>query len=268
MWGLGGHHVNTRRTPGRKYRLARDANQGFACGLPNLFSPRLPIVVAPATRLEDLRFLTTPGTSNNHCDMVEWRLDGLLNDGATPESLDDLRTRAGLPVLLTPRARDEGGERDWGTTERADAVDNILRPGMWIDVEAAGLETDGMAKHAARWIASDHPLVFSTHDFHGVPEAARLMDLEGMAAAAGAAVFKVAATPSNLRALAGLADWFEGAHPLPVAAMAMGRFGLSGRLLFAQAGSALNYGYLRAPTVPGQWPAATLKHFLATGAME
>jgi 3-dehydroquinate dehydratase-1 len=51
--------------------------------------------------------------------------------------------------------------------------------------------------------------------------------------------------------------------PLPLAVMAMGRFGKVSRLLFAQAGSVLNYGYLATANAPGQWPAARLRELFA-----
>jgi 3-dehydroquinate dehydratase-1 len=46
--------------------------------------------------------------------------------------------------------------------------------------------------------------------------------------------------------------------------MGMGRFAAVSRLLCAQCGSVLNYGFLgTTPTAPGQWPAAQLKNLLS-----
>jgi 3-dehydroquinate dehydratase-1 len=44
--------------------------------------------------------------------------------------------------------------------------------------------------------------------------------------------------------------------------MGMGRFGKVSRLLLAQAGSVLNYGYLDRPNASGQWEATILKQRL------
>ena len=52
-------------------------------------------------------------------------------------------------------------------------------------------------------------------------------------------------------------------QPLPLSVMGMGRFGKISRLLFAQAGSVLNYGYLDRPNASGQWEATSLKKRLA-----
>ena len=45
--------------------------------------------------------------------------------------------------------------------------------------------------------------------------------------------------------------------------MGMGRFGKVSRLLFAQAGAVLNYGYLDKPNASGQWEATLLKKRIA-----
>jgi len=241
------------------------AKSGFGSRVIHPLETNAPRVVAPATRLEDLLFLAAEPDPSAHCDLLEWRLDGLLNDGAEATQLLELAGQIKLPVLLTPRARREGGVREWSVRDRAAAVDQVRQPGMWIDIEAADAREEEMAEHVARWIAGAHPLVFSAHDFIGIPDSNRLSEIENTAAAAGASVFKIAATPADLSALLGMAQWFAGNHPLPVAAMAMGRFGMASRLLFAQAGSVLNYGYLRSATVPGQWQAATLKKLLTPG---
>ena len=45
--------------------------------------------------------------------------------------------------------------------------------------------------------------------------------------------------------------------------MGMGAYGKVSRLVFARAGSVLNYGFLDRVQVPGQWPAELLKARLA-----
>jgi len=49
----------------------------------------------------------------------------------------------------------------------------------------------------------------------------------------------------------------------PLAVMGMGTLGRAARLLFARAGSVLNYGWLDRPLVPGQWSAAEFRELLA-----
>jgi len=50
---------------------------------------------------------------------------------------------------------------------------------------------------------------------------------------------------------------------LPLSVMGMGTYGKVSRLVLAQAGSCLNYGYLGAANASGQWPVAALKARIA-----
>jgi 3-dehydroquinate dehydratase-1 len=49
---------------------------------------------------------------------------------------------------------------------------------------------------------------------------------------------------------------------LPLAVMGMGPLGMSSRVLLANCGSVLNYGWLHTPNVPGQWAAIELAKIL------
>jgi 3-dehydroquinate dehydratase-1 len=49
----------------------------------------------------------------------------------------------------------------------------------------------------------------------------------------------------------------------PLSVMAMGAFGKVSRLLFAQAGSVLNYAYLGTANASGQWSALDFRRRLA-----
>jgi len=73
------------------------------------------------------------------------------------------------------------------------------------------------------------------------------------AAAAGAAIFKVATRTDTPAQLARLISFCEAAPATPpIAAMGMGRLGLASRSRLAQLGSALIYVSVGASTVAGQ----------------
>jgi len=77
-------------------------------------------------------------------------------------------------------------------------------------------------------------------------------------------VFKAAAKLHSPADLAALAAFQQADHGLPKALMGMGPLAPVSRLLCAQYGSVLNYGYLgQTPTAPGQWSAARLKDAIA-----
>jgi 3-dehydroquinate dehydratase-1 len=84
------------------------------------------------------------------------------------------------------------------------------------------------------------------------------------ARAAGAAAFKVAARVDSPADVARLAEFQRSDQGLPLATMGMGPLAPVSRLLCAQYGSVLNYGYLgETPTAPGQWDCGLLKQAIA-----
>jgi 3-dehydroquinate dehydratase-1 len=101
---------------------------------------------------------------------------------------------------------------------------------------------------------SGNLVVVSFHDFEGMPSSRRLRRIEKGARDDGADIVKVAAVTTGPRDVAVLLDFLDGAEGA-ASAMGMGELGRASRLLLAKAGSALNYGWLDKPQVPGQWQA-------------
>ena len=195
------------------------------------------------------------------CDLVEIRLDGLLAGGFPVESAAWAHL-AGVPLMFTARRRDEGGTGDLDAATRSGLLRKALADAAVIDVEVASIgEMGGLLDEAA---AAGVPWVASFHDFEKLPASGVLEDAARRALAAGAAVFKVAARLHGPDDLARLAGFQASNWGLPLATMGMGPLAPVSRLLCAQYGSALNYGYLgETPTAPGQWDCGTLKQAIA-----
>lgn len=190
------------------------------------------------------------------CDVVEIRLDGLAAENALDRR--NWQHLVGIPLLFTARRQEEGGSLPATAEERAAWLDVALDDAAVIDIEVASLEE--MKGMVARIIAKGIPLVASFHDFSGTPEAGVWEDRLAVARSHGASVFKAAAKLHGLSDLQTLARFQAVDHGLPVAMMGMGALAPVSRLLCAQHGSVLNYGYLGdVPTAPGQWSAAKLK---------
>lgn len=199
-------------------------------------------------------------TALAECDLVEIRLDVLAAENALDRAA--WHHLSGLPILFTARCHEEGGAVDSTADQRAEWLSLALDDAAAIDIEVANLGQ--MAGIVATLTARGIPLVASTHDFSGTPPMSSWREKLEIALAAGAAVFKVAArvhSPSDVSALAGFQVLD---HGLPVATMGMGPLAPVSRLMCAQYGSVLNYGYLGSvPTAPGQWSAARLKEAIA-----
>ena len=195
------------------------------------------------------------------CDIAEIRLDLLAaaGGGTGPTAWRHLE---GFPLLFTARRIDEGAALDLGPAARAELLRGALRDAAWVDIEVASIgEMAGLIEELAQ---ANIPWLASYHDFGKLPTTAALEQAANRALAAGASVFKAAARLESPEDLARLADFQLADHGLPVATMGMGPLAPVSRLLAAQCGSVLNYGYLGAtPTAPGQWDAALLKKAIA-----
>ncbi len=180
-------------------------------------------------------------------DWCEVRVDSLPHP---PET--ELLAAAGKPLLLTVRRADEGGGLALADDVRAELYREYLPFAQAVDIEARSLGAlDGVVKAAHK---EGKLVVASFHDFDGMPTLRRLRAIEKSAREAGADIVKVAAVTAAARDVAVLLEFLDGAQG-PVAAMGMGALGRASRLVFAKAGSALNYGWLDKPQVPGQWQA-------------
>jgi len=191
------------------------------------------------------------------CDILEIRLDLICGADGLIDSTSWSHLRE-MPLLFTARRHEEGGAGGFDAPARKAMLETSLTDAAIVDLEVASIGgmkdiLDQLEEAAIPWIAS-------FHDFVKTPSDAELSERLEEAKQAGAAVFKVAAMLENTRDLARLADFQLADHAIPVATMGMGPLAAVSRLLCAQYGSVLNYGYMGdAPTAPGQWDAATLK---------
>jgi 3-dehydroquinate dehydratase-1 len=191
------------------------------------------------------------------CDLVEIRLD-LIADAegrAHPDSWSHLR---GLPLLFTARRSDEGGAGALDGAARISLLEQALDDAALVDIEVASIS--GMAEAIRMVEGRGIPRIASFHDFGKLPDTRVLEEAAKQALDAGAAAFKAAARLHSTADMARLAEFQQAHHGLPVATMGMGPLAPVSRLLCAQCGSVLNYGFLGGqPTAPGQWDAAFLK---------
>lgn len=218
-----------------------------------------PNVVGSFGSLSDL-LNVDPASLAQACDIAEIRLD-LLPDSTADEPQPWARF-GDFPLLFTARRKDEGGAMELDAAARMILLEPVLGQAACIDIEVASIGTMGdiLREITARKI----PWIASWHDFAGLPATAVLEEAAVRAREAGAAAFKAAARLASTADLARLAEFQMMDHGIPVSTMGMGPLAPVSRLLCAQGGSVLNYGYLGAtPTAPGQWDSALLKTAIA-----
>ena len=205
---------------------------------------------------KDLRG-SDPVVVANSCDIAEIRLDLLLAEGGAIDR-SDWAHLAGLPLLFTARRGEEGGAGSLDADVRSALLLEILDDASFIDIEVASVGE--MATTLELMRGRGIPWIASYHDFGKLPDLTELRHAEKLAVEAGAAVFKAAAMLHSPQDLVTLAEFQLASHEIPVSTMGMGPMAPVSRLLCAQSGSVLNYGYLgNTATAPGQWDSALLR---------
>ncbi len=191
-------------------------------------------------------------------DLLEIRVDNFALD---PAPLLKVLPKLRIPLLITVRHPAEGGAHGLTFARRRALYLQFLPYATLLDLELRSWEKLSDVVAAAR--RAEVPVIASAHHFHAMPTAATVQRTIRRAQAAGADICKIAALAETPLAVAALLVLLGKKQPLPLSVMGMGRFGKVSRLLFAQAGSILNYGYLDRPNASGQWEATVLKKRLA-----
>lgn len=191
-------------------------------------------------------------------DFLELRVDHFAAD---PKALLAAIPRLSPPLIVTVRHPAEGGANHLSAAKRRALFERFLPFATLIDLELRSLEKFANLIAAAR--SAGVGIIVSTHHFRALPSTAHLQRAIRRAHRAGADLCKIAALADTSPALARLLALFDKKPPLPLSVMGMGRWGKISRLLLAQAGSVLNYGYLDQPNASGQWEATILKQRLA-----
>lgn len=214
-------------------------------------------VVGTATVWEEWISLKNKDLSET-CHWVELRLDAL------PESIsidEILEYRPSTPLLFTARAPEEGGVRPMDQATRFSLLERTLPHAAAIDVEISQMEKARELIGSAK--RSFVKVIASFHDFTQTPELHELIDRERQARTLGADLVKFAFKlhkPEDILTGVRLLAQKSG----DMAVMGMGAMGPTSRLLYAQCGSSLIYGYLgQYEAAPGQWPAGSFMKAVA-----
>ncbi len=137
-------------------------------------------------------------------------------------------------------------------------LNSVIEDASMIDIEA--ISTSEMAGLISDILAENIPWIASYHDFEQLPSRQKLATHAQIAKQAGATAFKAAAKLRTMDDLTALAHFQMSEQGIPLSTMGMGVLAPVSRLLCAQAGSVLNYGFIgKTSTAPGQWSARQLR---------
>lgn len=186
-------------------------------------------------------------------DIVEVRLDKIADRTNWLDHCAAIQG-CGKPVLLTPRLRSEGGLWESDDERRLEIYQMALRRLSAVDVELSSPLCPEVAKEARK---HQKACIVSHHDFHKTPPLQELRDLVEKAQEL-ASVVKVSTTLHHEGDLAILRSLLEANWSRPLCVIGMGPAWSHTRVLLAQLGSCLTYGYIDTSAAPGQVPAAEL----------
>ena len=218
--------------------------------------PERPLVVGSVASLNHLACLQ-PVELPSQCDILEIRLDGMAEHREALEiELDRFKD---FPLLFTARSAAEGGLAVLSLAERAELLMSVADRATWIDVEMTSY--DDLAQTIHRIRSRNVGLILSYHNFDETPEEFEMQRLINLSEEAD--IIKLAVYHKSVKDFPLCTSLLQrSSHPLSV--MGMGPLAPVSRLLYAQYGSLLNYGYLgNEPTAPGQWHAKLLKEAIA-----
>jgi len=223
---------------------------------------RGPFVVGVAASPAALARAAVTAPADRPFDLVEARVDLFPGQSLDLGAAACARLEAtGTPVLVTIRTVAQGGRFAGDDGDRLRRFRAALSAASWADVEDdCGIVEDVAAALSAR--PGGGQLVISHHDFSGTPPLDVLLKIADRAHAQPGAIAKLAST------VLGSADretLFALLAQRPGRTCVIGMAATSAlRIELAARGSLLAYGYLDAPTAPGQLSAAETNARLTT----
>lgn len=223
----------------------------------NLLHSRDPLVVGAVSSAASLHALPHDTSLRDECDVLELRLDSISLSAA---EIRTLASQLPLPLLITARHPDEGGDRHLSLADRTSLLEAHLDVAALMDVElrsALDLQTV-IAKAKSKGVG----VIGSFHDFNATPGEEVLRGAVDFGLQFKLDAVKIATALQSPDDLARLLHLLTTEKRIPLSVMGMGSLGRASRLVLARCGSILNYGYLGESNAPGQWPARRLKELL------
>jgi 3-dehydroquinate dehydratase-1 len=200
---------------------------------------------------------STPVSLALQCDIAEIRLD-LFHAEFHEKGSSLWQHLLPFPLLFTARCHAEGSPFELDLATREAMLRSAIPDACLIDIEAAS--ASGMSGIISEIVSEGIPWVASYHDFEQLPSRQKLSTHAEIAREAGASAFKAAARLCTMDDLTALAHFQMSECGIPLSTMGMGVLAPVSRLLCAQAGSVLNYGFIgQSSTAPGQWSAQQLR---------
>jgi len=218
----------------------------------------MPLVVG--TISTKTAFLKAEHIKKSLCDVLEVRLDKIgCNTVNWLEKCQQIEWQ-GIPVIVTIRSRDEGGE--WGGSESLrelmlkQAIDTISS----VDIELNSKLCNSLCSYARNKCKM---VIVSAHDFARTPSSRCLYLMMKHMLNYPNAIPKIACMIRNNNDIFRLLDLLSLNKARPKCILGMGEEGIKTRILFPALGASLTYGYIGSKCAPGQIESSKIKEILS-----
>jgi len=181
-------------------------------------------------------------------DAIELRLDMMDRGEDLHEILSRLRDRFNIPIIITNRMAEEGGNWRGSEDERVNVLRSLLPLADVVDIELRAPQRETVISEARRL---EKTVIVSAHDFKRTPPPAELKRILEEEQAVGGDISKLAVTPQRPRDVLNLLEAGLNAS-FPVCIIAMGDLGRHTRVIASLYGSRLTYASVDEAMAPGQ----------------
>ena len=201
-------------------------------------------------------------------DLAEWRADWfekVMAKEQLQEILELLRKELGeLPLLVTFRTGQEGGDRDIAPEDYEEFLSKVLASGQadLIDVELF-MGEEFLSEIAKKAHKEGVKVIASNHDFEKTPAREEIVGRLRQMQDLDADILKIAVMPKCRRdvltLLAATEEMYTEHADRPLVTMSMGELGKVSRVCGETFGSAVTFGAVGNASAPGQMEAGRLR---------
>jgi len=218
--------------------------------------------------LKNLSIRDAQRAQEQGADVIELRIDLLNDEERRVEKVKEFVSMLTMPVVITNRKKEEGGSFTGTEEERIAMLSSILDTAEVdaVDLEFSSLTAAGKTRIVEKANSLHIPVIFSFHDFKGMPSRSELVKLIARMYEEGGSIAKIAVTPHTLSDALLLLDL---THELSregklLATIGMGAVGRHLRVIAPLYGSVLTYGFIEGDeeVAQGQFGVKELKSML------
>ena len=195
-------------------------------------------------------------------DILEIRVDQFKKiEPAYIKNVINVRREIGVPLILTVRSKNEGGQRDVPNQLKLNIFKENIPLVDAVDIELKSPILPEVVKAARK---NKKKVIVSWHNLKTTPNDKILKDILNKAKRSGADIVKIAAKANKKEDLNRLMKFTMENKSRNIVTISLGDIGSISRLVFPGLGSLITYAYINKPSGSGQRPLGELCEHLRT----